>query len=170
MFLISDANVLQLFYSTKLFLLKNVKWSIFLSKQYNTVQEAVILFARVLISLRLNPDNDPDHYVWIRIKSLIICAGFLHTSLCIISVRLICCIRLQHLVLVTASAVDIKWKRPTILKEDRSFLNKIMERNLSVFEFFQSCFGKIYIIDVVIKHHPTISTDTVLCFVKIEAF
>ena len=27
-----------------------------------------ILFTRVLISLKLNPDDDPDHQVWIRIK------------------------------------------------------------------------------------------------------
>ena len=68
-----------------------------------------ILFTRVLISLKLNPDDDPDHQGLDQDKkSLIICAGFLHTSLCIISVRLNCCIRLQHLVLATVSAVDIK--------------------------------------------------------------
>ena len=129
-----------------------------------------ILFTRVLISLKLNPDDDPDHLVWIRIKE--------PHHLCRLS---------AHFTVYNLSEIKIsiqpsasrachskcyryKMKRPTILKEDRSFLNKIMERNLSVFEFFQSCFCKIYIIDVVVKHHPTISTDTVLCFIKIEAF
>ena len=128
-----------------------------------------ILFTRVLISLKLNPDDDPDHQVWIRIKE--------PHHLCRLS---------AHLTVYNLSEIKLlyppstsrachskcgryKMKRPTILKEDRSFLNKIMERNLSAFVFFQSCLNKVNIINVVIKHHPAISTYTVLCFVKKES-
>ena len=128
-----------------------------------------ILFTRVLISLKLNPDDDPDHQVWIRIKEphhlCRLSAHFTVYNLSEIKIRIPpSASRACH-----SKFCQYKMKRPTFLKEDRSFLNKIMERILSAFVFFQSCLNKVSIINVVIKHHPAISTDTVLCFVKIES-
>ena len=128
-----------------------------------------ILFTRVLISLRLILMMILTIRVWIRIKD--------PHHLCRLSAHFTVYNLSEIKLLYPPSASRAchskcgryKMKRPTILKEDRSFLNKIMERILSVFEFFQSCLNKVNIINVVIKHHPAISTDTVLCFVKIES-
>ena len=128
-----------------------------------------ILFTRVLISLRLILMMILTIRVWIRIKE--------PHHLCRLSAHFTVYNLSEIKLLYPPSASRAchskcgryKMKRPTILKEDRSFLNKIMERILSVFEFFQSCLNKVNIINVVIKHHPAISTDTVLCFVKIES-
>ena len=128
-----------------------------------------ILFTRVLISLRLILMMILTIRVWISIKE--------PHHLCRLSAHFTVYNLSEIKLLYPPSASRAchskcgryKMKRPTILKEDRSFLNKIMERILSVFEFFQSCLNKVNIINVVIKHHPAISTDTVLCFVKIES-
>ena len=128
-----------------------------------------ILFTRVLISLRLILMMILTIRVWIRIKD--------PHHLCRLSAHFTVYNLSEIKLLYPPSASRAchskcgryKMKRPTILKEDRSFLNKIMERILSVFEFFQSYLNKVNIINVVIKHHPAISTYTVLCFVKIES-
>ena len=128
-----------------------------------------ILFTRVLISLRLILMMILTIRVWIRIKD--------PHHLCRLSAHFTVYNLSEIKLLYPPSASRAchskcgryKMKRPTILKEDRSFLNKIMERILSVFEFFQSCLNKVNIINVVIKHHPAISTYMVLCFVKIES-
>ena len=128
-----------------------------------------ILFTRVLISLRLILMMILTIRVWIRIKE--------PHHLCRLSAHFTVYNLSEIKLLYPPSASRAchskcglyKMKRPTILKEDRSFLNKIMERNLSAFVFFQSCLNKVNIINVVIKHHPAISTYTVLCFVKIES-
>ena len=128
-----------------------------------------ILFTRVLISLRLILMMILTIRVWIRIKD--------PHHLCRLSAHFTVYNLSEIKLLYPPSASRAchskcgryKMKRPTILKEDRSFLNKIMERILSVFEFFQSCLNKVNIINVVIKHHPAISTYTVLCFFKIES-
>ena len=124
-----------------------------------------ILFICVLISLKLNSDNDSDYRILIRIKeSHHLCSLFAQITVYNLS-------EINLLYPPSASrdyhrkCCRYKMKRPIILKEDRSFLNKIMERILFVFVFFQSCFGKVNIINVVIKHHPA----TVLCFIKKEA-
>ena len=128
-----------------------------------------ILFTRVLISLRLILMMILTIRVWIRIKE--------PHHLCRLSAHFTVYNLSEIKLLYPPSASRAchskcgryKMKRPTILKEDRSFLNKIMERILSVFGFFHSCLNKVNIINVVIKHHPAISTYTVLCFVKIES-
>ena len=124
-----------------------------------------ILFTRDLISMKLNSDDDSDYRVLIMInESHHLCSLSAHFPVYNLS-------EINLLYPPSASrdyhrkCCRYKMKRPTILKEDRSFLNKIMERILFVFVFFQCCFGKVNIINVVIKHHPA----TVLCFIKKEA-
>jgi hypothetical protein len=79
LFLISNAKVRLFFQSTKYFVLKFVNGSIFFYSSIILYEQQWILFTRVLISLKLNPDNDSDHQVLIRIKkSNYLCRLFAH--------------------------------------------------------------------------------------------
>ena len=158
MFIFYTAKIRKIIDTTKYFELNNVNRIDLFSIAVSSCTNSSGSCSLVLISLRLNPDDDPDHQGLDQDK--------VHHQLCRFSAHFTVYNLTEIKLLYPPSASRArhskfclyKMKRPTILKEDRSFLNKITERILFAFVFFQSCIDKVNIINAVIKHHPSIST------------